>query len=129
MLKVIWFSFFVSVAMLCGGLFGSLYSQADDLPYISPTTQGYSPARFALFSAEINVAAQQFINDRHTQKVLARIDTQTGEIAILQLQVSGINNPTVRSASWCQVPENARFSPDQRTIGNQSDNNMDDDNF
>ena len=129
MSKVIWFSFFVSVAMLCGGLFGSLYSQADDLPYINTTTQSYSPARFALFAAEINVAAQQFINDNHTQKVLARIDTQTGEIAILQLQISGINNPTVRSAFWCPVPENAQFSPDRMTIGNQPDNDQDDDNF
>ena len=68
-------------------------------------TQGFTPARYVIVAAEVNVALIQ--NDANggagTRKVLLKMDTQTGEVWILQLGIFGGNDPRVTAASWCPV--------------------------
>ena len=68
-------------------------------------TQQFTPARYVIVAAEVNVALIQ--NDADggagTRKVLLKMDTVTGEVWILQLGIFGGNDPRVTSASWCPV--------------------------
>ena len=75
------------------------------------TTQSFSPARFALAAAEINVANPQSPGIQVTQKTLFRIDSVTGEVSILQMSVRGNNDPTVQSAVWARVSSSGTFFP------------------
>ena len=86
-------------ALVCGGLmFAAMPGRAAD-------TQGFTPARYVIVAAEVNVALIQ--NDANggagTRKVLLKMDTQTGEVWILQLGIFGGNDPRVTAASWCPV--------------------------
>ena len=86
-------------ALVCGTLaFAALPVRAAD-------TQGFTPARYVIVAAEIDVALIQ--NDANggagTRKVLLKMDTQTGEVWILQLGIFGGNDPSVTAASWCPV--------------------------
>ena len=88
-----------AAALVCGTLaFAAMPASAAD-------TQGFTPARYVIVAAEVNVALIQ--NDVNggagTRKVLLRMDTQTGEVWILQLGIFGGNDPRVTAASWCPV--------------------------
>ena len=76
------------------------------------TTQNYQPAAFALFAAEINVSSLDLGNTRPQQKVLARLNTATGEVAILQLMITGPGRGQIASAGWYPVAESVEPSPD-----------------
>ena len=89
---------FASV-LVCGGLmFAATPARAAD-------TQGFTPARYVIVAAEVDVALIQ--NDANggggTRKVLLKMDTLTGEVWILQLGIFGGNDPRVTAASWCPV--------------------------
>ena len=89
----------LAAALVCGCLMAAAVSaRAAD-------TQGFTPARYVIVAAEIDVALIQ--NDANggagTRKVLLRMDTQTGEVWILQLGIFGGNDPSVTAASWCPV--------------------------
>ena len=78
---------------------------AAAIPARAADTQGFTPARYVIVAAEVNVALIQ--NDANggagTRKVLLKMDTQTGEVWILQLGIFGGNDPRVTAASWCPV--------------------------
>lgn len=69
------------------------------------TTQNFAPGRFALLAAEIDAASPQNGPGGSCRKVLARLDTQTGEVKLLQLRVFGAENPRIQSATWKAVRE------------------------
>ena len=86
-------------ALVCGGLmFAAAPARAAD-------TQGFTPARYVIVAAEVDVALIQ--NDANggggTRKVLLKMDTLTGEVWILQLGIFGGNDPRVTAASWCPI--------------------------
>lgn len=64
------------------------------------STQEYSPSRFAVISAEVNVLTPDMNVSRHTQHLLMRVDTVTGRTWLLQVNVAGGNEPRVRTAVW-----------------------------
>ena len=66
------------------------------------TTQMYTPARFALELAEINVTMQQPYGN-NTQKLLFKLNTATGEVWALQISTISITNPQILSAGWVKV--------------------------
>ena len=92
---------FATAAALLAGLllwsFSSMLSAAED------STQNFSPSRYALMSAEINVASQQ-PGLSYTRKVIMRTDTATGQCWILELTVPGANDFKVVQANWKPVP-------------------------
>ena len=79
-------------------------------------TQQFTPARYVIVAAEVNVALIQ--NDANggagTRKVLLKMDTVTGEVWILQLGIFGGNDPRVTSASWCPVKLTVRPPQNQQ---------------
>jgi hypothetical protein len=75
-------------------------------------TQPYKHARYALLSGEVN-AAMFNGNNHHTQKVIIKIDTTTGQTWIMQLSVNSGNNPKVRDAVWAPIKNNGQFTPYQ----------------
>jgi hypothetical protein len=84
-------------------------ADADDTMPV--TTQNFSPARFALAAAEINIANPQSPGVSTTQKALFRIDSVTGEVSVLQMAVRGNNDPTIQSAVWAQISPSGTFYP------------------
>ena len=100
----------LAVLLLIAALFAALYpAGADDTMPVS--TQNFSPARFALAAAEINIANPQNPGLRPTQKALFRIDTISGEVSVLQMSVRGNNDPTVQSAVWAKISSSGSFFP------------------
>ena len=75
------------------------------------TTQNFSPSRYALAAAEINVANLQSPGIACTRKVLVRLDSVTGSTQILQLSIRGDNDPTVLSAVWAPASDSGEFQP------------------
>ena len=63
------------------------------------STQNYSPSRFALLSAQINVSSDEG-GISNTRQVMVRADTLTGQCWILELKVYGYQNFRVANANW-----------------------------
>ena len=63
------------------------------------STQNYSPSRFALLAAQINVSSDEG-GISNTRQVMIRADTLTGQCWILELKVYGYQNFRVANASW-----------------------------
>ena len=78
---------------------------AAAVPARAADTQTFTPARYVIVAAEVDVALIQ--NDANVpggpRKILLRMDTVTGEVWILQLGIFGGNDPRVTAASWCPV--------------------------
>ncbi len=72
------------------------------------TTQNFAPNRFALLAAEVDAESPQYGPGSHGRKVLAKLDTQTGEVQLLQLRIAGAEDPRIQAASWRTVPGNER---------------------
>ncbi len=64
------------------------------------STQNYTPSRFALLAAQINVASDEGGTPYNTRQVMVRADTLTGQCWILELKVFGYQNFRVANASW-----------------------------
>ncbi len=96
---MMWSKKSLTAALACGVL------ALATIPARAADTQGFTPARYVIVAAEIDVALIQ--NDANggagTRKVLLKMDTQTGEVWILQLGIFGGNDPSVTAASWCPV--------------------------
>ena len=67
------------------------------------STQLYSPSRYVLMAAEINVSSLQETMP-NTRKVLLQADTATGRCWVLELTVPGAGNFNVSNAKWKAVP-------------------------
>ena len=67
------------------------------------TTQIFTPARYALNSAEIDVSISVPNGPVQEQKVMFKIDTVTGDVWVLQLSVEGQNDPSFAAANWVKV--------------------------
>ena len=67
------------------------------------STQLYSPSRYVLMAAEINVSSIQQAMP-NTRKVLLQADTATGRCWVLELTVPGAGNFNVSDAKWKAVP-------------------------
>ena len=87
------------------------FTKLNASPTFPASTQKFSPSRYAIAAAEINVAVLQGSGTSNTRKVLVRLDSVTGKLHILQMSVSGDNNPAVLSAVWTAAAENGTFSP------------------
>lgn len=98
-----------AVMLLLAGAAGFFKLQAS--PAMPVSTQSFSPARYALAAAEINVANLQSPGIACTRKVLVRLDSVSGKVQILQLSVRGDNDPTVLSAVWAAAAESGGFQP------------------
>ena len=87
-----------AAALACGGLMIAAPARAAD-------TQGFTPARYVIVAAEVDVAQIQNTSNGfgNSRKVLLKMDTQTGEVWILQLGIFGGNDPRVTAASWCPI--------------------------
>ena len=66
------------------------------------TTQAFTPNRFALEAAEVNVK-QLRPEGKCRQKMLFKIDTLTGQVWVLQVSSIGQVNPHVTEAAWKKV--------------------------
>ena len=66
-------------------------------------SQEYSPSRYVIVAAQINVLSPRMGADHDTQYVMVKMDTVTGKTWILQMDVAGGNNPKVRSSSWHEL--------------------------
>lgn len=64
--------------------------------------QTYSPNRFVLLSAELNVSSLQTMLP-NTRKVVIQADSLTGQCWVLELTVPGQGNFQVTSARWRPV--------------------------
>lgn len=69
----------------------------------SSNSQDYTPSRYVIVAAQINVLSPRMGADRDTQYVMVKMDTVTGKTWILQMDVAGGNNPKVRSSSWHEL--------------------------
>ena len=98
----------ITLIIIVALLIISFTSLADN----NNNTQPYKPARFALLAGEVN-AAMFNSNGNHTQKVIVKLDTTTGQTWIMQLSVNSGNNPKVRDAVWAPIKNNGQFSPYQ----------------
>ena len=83
-------------------------ARAEQLP---APIQTYNQSRYALASAVIDVANLQNPGTTCTRNAVFRIDTATGNVAILQLSIRGDNDPTVMSAAWAPAGNSNNFSP------------------
>lgn len=66
-------------------------------------SQDFTPSRFVVIAADINVLSPQMGNIGKIQSVILKMDTMTGKAWILQVHVMGGNEPKVRSSSWHEV--------------------------
>ncbi len=69
----------------------------------SSNSQNYTPSRYVIVAAQINVLSPRMGADHDTQYVMVKMDTVTGKTWILQMDVAGGNNPKVRSSSWHEL--------------------------
>lgn len=111
MTKTIFFrgAILVILLLLLSAVAALYPADADDVMPV--TTQNFSPARFALAAAEINIANPQSPGISTTQKALFRIDSVTGEVSVLQMAVRGNNDPTIQSAVWAKISPSGTFYP------------------
>ncbi|MBO7328153.1 MAG: hypothetical protein J6W00_05200 [Lentisphaeria bacterium] len=70
---------------------------------LSTDSQNFTPSRFVVIAADINVLSPQMGNNGKIQSVVLKMDTMTGKAWILQVQVMGGNEPKVRTSSWHEV--------------------------
>ena len=86
----------------------------------SASTQEFTPARYALLEASVNVSA--VLNsggfNQGVQKTVLKIDTRTGQVWVLQLAVNGVGDPTVCSAVWARVQDQGPFYRNGPPSGN-----------
>lgn len=77
------------------------------------TTQNYTPSRYALLEADVNISNVMNSGglNNNVQKTVLKVDTLTGRVWVLQLAVNGTGDPTVRSAVWAQVQDSGIFFP------------------
>lgn len=66
-------------------------------------SQEFTPSRFVITAAEINVLSPQMNGSNATQNVLVKMDTLTGKSWILQLEVAGGNEPRIRNSAWREL--------------------------
>jgi hypothetical protein len=66
-------------------------------------SQDFSPSRYVVVAADINVLSPQMGNSGKIQSVMLKLDTVTGKSWILQVHVMGGNDPKVRYSSWHEV--------------------------
>ena len=79
------------------------------------TTQVFTPARYALSSAEIDVSISVPNGPVQEQKVMFKMDTVTGDVWVLQLSVQGQNDPAFAAANWVKtqhIPQYQGQNPD-----------------
>ncbi|MBQ7395758.1 MAG: hypothetical protein IJW08_04385 [Lentisphaeria bacterium] len=87
------------------------FTKLQASPALPVSTQSFSPARYAIAAADINVANLQSPGLAKSRKIIVRLDSVTGKLHILQLTIRGDNDPTVLSAVWAPVTEAGTFSP------------------
>ena len=66
-------------------------------------TQLFTPARYALVAAEVDVSLIQGSGSAgkgHTRNVVMKLDSRTGEVWVLEMQLMGGNDPKVTNANW-----------------------------
>lgn len=73
------------------------------------STQGYTPARFALLAARLNVSSMSISGD-NTRQVIVRADTATGQCWILELTVPGEGSFKVLQGVWKPIPSGQQNS-------------------
>ena len=69
----------------------------------SGNSQEFSPSRYVVLSAEIDVDSLQMGESRDPRKVIVRMDTVSGKTWVMQLGVTGGNDPKIRSSSWHEI--------------------------
>ena len=106
--------FILSVLLFVAGmalLFIPISSEAGN------STQTFTPARYALTDAEIDVSIAVPHGPVKEQKVMFKLDSVTGDVWVLQLTVTGQNDPSFAAANWVKVQHGA--VPPQGGIYNQ----------
>jgi len=66
-------------------------------------SQEYSPSRYVIVAAQVNVISPGINGSHDTQYVLVKLDTLTGKSWILQLDVAGGDAPRVRQSAWKEL--------------------------
>ena len=66
-------------------------------------SQDFTPSRYVVVAADVNVLSPQIGNSGKIQSVMLKLDTVTGRSWILQVHVMGGNDPKVRYSSWHEV--------------------------
>ena len=66
-------------------------------------SQDFTPSRYVVIAADVNVLSPQMGNSGKIQSVMLKLDTITGKAWILQVHVMGGNDPKVRYSSWHEV--------------------------
>ena len=74
-------------------------------------SQDYSPCRYVIVAAEMDVDSLQMGESRDPRKVIVKMDTISGKTWVMQLGVTGGNAPKIRYSSWHEV--GSRISSDQ----------------
>lgn len=76
-------------------------------------TQLFTPARYALVAAEVDVALIQGSGSAgkgHSRNVVMKLDSRTGEVWVLEMQLMGGNDPKITNANWHLVKQPPRQS-------------------
>lgn len=97
--------YFILSVLLLVGVMAVPASSADN------GTQVFSPARYALTDAEIDVSVSVPNGPVQEQKVMFKLDTVTGDVWVLQLTVNGQNDPTFAAANWVKVQHGSIKQP------------------
>lgn len=92
-----------------GKLFASLFAAGMLAVTVSAAesngTQTFTPARFALLSAPVLVQTMTNQAQMLNQQAMFRIDTQTGQVWMLQVVVQSDVSPLIVNAVWVPVTE------------------------
>jgi hypothetical protein len=78
-------------------------------------SQLFTPARYALVAAEVDVALLQGAGSAgkgHSRQAVFKLDSLTGEVWVLQMEIMGGNDPKVTNANWHPVQHPKRQNPD-----------------
>ena len=90
---------FAVVLVIVALLVWAVSSRADGA---ENPVQTYTPGRYILLAAELNVSSLQ-TTVPNTRKVVLQADTRTGQCWVLELMVPGAGNFQVTSAAWRAV--------------------------
>lgn len=104
--------FMLSVLLLAGVIAVSVFPASTAA---ESGTQVFTPARYALTDAEIDVSVSVPNGPVQEQKVMFKLDTVTGDVWVLQLTVNGQNDPTFAAANWVKVQHGSINPPGNNT--------------
>lgn len=66
-------------------------------------SQAFTPSRYVIMAADINVDSLQLGAAHASRRFIVKMDTVTGRTWLLQVGMTGGNDPRIRSTSWHEV--------------------------